>query len=299
MKTYLGIDLGGTNVRVAKVSENGEILAQVKSPSYALEGPEIVVNNLKKLIREIPDYESCSGIGIGVPGPVDTLNGIMVISTNLKGFAGYPIAKVLQDEFNIPTFIDNDANVAGLAEALVGAGKCMPVVYYVTLSTGIGGVLISNGQPISGHNGFAGEIANLIVKKNGKKINALNAGAVENEASGTAIVRKGRELISKEITHAGEVFNLAESGNETAKKIVDEVVDDLALMFSMIAHVCDPWAFIIGGGMMKSKDMFIPKVEEKFKEYVHEQMRNTLFLSAQLDEPGVIGAAMLPVSRGV
>ncbi len=299
MKAYLGIDLGGTNVRVAKVSEDGRILAQVKSESFALEGPDKVMNNIKSLIKQIPDYKECAGIGVGVPGPCDTINGKMVMSTNLKDFKDYPLAKDLEDEFNIPTFIDNDANVAGLAEALVGAGKGMPIVYYVTLSTGIGGALIANGQVISGHNGFAGEVANLIVDRTKGKINHLNAGAVENEASGTAVVRKGKEILGLDIKHAGQVFELAANGDPKANMIVEEVVDDLALMFSMIAHISDPWAFILGGGMMKSKNLFLSKVEEKFKEYVHAPMRNTLFLEASLEEPGVIGAAMLPVSKGV
>lgn len=300
MKTYIGIDLGGTNVRVAKVTADGIVLAQEKSPSYALEGPEKVMENIKSLIRKIPNYKECSGIGIGVPGPCDTINGKMVMSTNLKDFADYPLASEITEEFNIPTYIDNDANVAGLAEALVGAGKGLPVVYYVTMSTGIGGALIANGQVVSGHNGFAGEIANLIVDRDGEKLNHLNAGAVENEASGTAIVRKAKAAIKDvEIQHAGNVFDLAIQGNEEAKKIVDKVVYDLALMFSMIAHVSDPWMFILGGGLMKSKDKFLPQVEEKFKELVHGPMRNTLFVEAKLEEPGVIGAAMLPVSKGV
>ena len=300
MKTYIGIDLGGTNVRVAKVTADGIVLAQEKSPSYALEGPEKVMENIKSLIRKIPNYQECSGIGIGVPGPCDTINGKMVMSTNLKDFADYPLASEITEEFNIPTYIDNDANVAGLAEALVGAGKGLPVVYYVTMSTGIGGALIANGQVVSGHNGFAGEIANLIVDRDGEKLNHLNAGAVENEASGTAIVRKAKAAIKDvEIQHAGNVFDLAIQGNEEAKKIVDKVIYDLALMFSMIAHVSDPWMFILGGGLMKSKDKFLPQVEEKFKELVHGPMRNTLFVEAKLEEPGVIGAAMLPVSKGV
>ncbi len=300
MKTYIGIDLGGTNVRVAKVSAEGTVLAQEKGPSYGQEGPKVVMDNIKELIKKIPGYQECAGIGIGVPGPCDTVNGKMVMSTNLKDFKYYPIASELTSEFNMPTFIDNDANVAGLAEALVGAGKGLPVVYYVTISTGIGGALIANGQVVSGHNGFAGEIANLIVDRNGEKLNHLNAGAVENEASGTAIVRKAKLAISdNEVNHAGDVFRLKDEGNKEATQIVEKAIDDLALMFSMIAHVSDPWMFILGGGLMKSKDKFLPQVEKRFNELVHAPMRNTLFVQAQLEEPGVIGAAMLPVSKGV
>ncbi|MBR2545955.1 MAG: ROK family protein, partial [Erysipelotrichaceae bacterium] len=194
MKSYIGIDLGGTNVRVAKVSADGEVLAVVKGPSYSQDGPAKVMANLKNLIRKIPDWQECSGIGVGVPGPVDAVTRTMVLSTNLPGFTGYPMAAELEADLGIPTYLDNDANVAGLAEALVGAGKGLKTVFYTTISTGIGGVLIVDGKAVSGKHGFGGEIANIIIDRNRDKVNYLNVGAIENEASGTALTRKGRRI---------------------------------------------------------------------------------------------------------
>ena len=293
----IGIDLGGTNVRVAKVDESGNILEDVKRPSYALEGPEKVLSNIKEMIREISDYESCKGIGIGVPGPVDTYRGVMTMSTNLPGFTNYPLATILENEFHMPVFLDNDANVAGLAEALVGAGKLQPIVYYVTISTGIGGALVVNGRVVSGKSGYAGEVGNLVVDKRREKVNHLNIGAVECEASGTAIVRKARAIFGEDkIRHAGDLFELAQNNNEEAIKLVDQMTTDLAYMFSYVGLICDPCVFVIGGGVMKSKEYFLPQVVEKYKALVHPGMRNTPFVQALLDEPGVIGAAMLPVS---
>ena len=104
MKTYIGIDLGGTNVRVAKVTEFGEVLSQVKGPSFGMEGPTKVMSNLKEMVREIPGWKDCSAIGVGVPGPVDKKSGSMVLSTNLKGFTGYPYADELSKEFGLPAF---------------------------------------------------------------------------------------------------------------------------------------------------------------------------------------------------
>ncbi|MCI5722790.1 MAG: ROK family protein [Erysipelotrichaceae bacterium] len=300
MKTYIGIDLGGTNVRVAKVSEFGEVLAQVKGPSYGTEGPAKVMSNLKDMVRDIPGWKDCSGIGVGVPGPVEKKSGSMVISTNLKGFTGYPFADELSREFGMPAFIDNDANVAGLAEALVGAGKDKSIVYYVTISTGIGGALIVDGKTVAGKHGFGGEIANIIIDRNRQKINDLNIGAVENEASGTHITRKAKEKIhDHEILHAGSVFELAADGNPEAIQIVDEACKDLGQMFATIACVCDPDIFIIGGGMMKSADKFLPKVIENYKAMSHTTIQDTPFVIASLDEPGIIGAAMLPMSEGL
>ena len=297
MKTYIGVDLGGTNVRAAIVDEEGNVLVQKKSPSYAQEGKEKVMNTIINLIKSLPDYESCSGIGVGVPGPCDEKTGSMVLATNLPGFEGYSIANKLEETFHMPSFIDNDANVAALAEALVGAGKGKKVVYYVTLSTGIGGGLVINGECISGKHGFTGEIANIIIDRNRSKVNYLAVGAIENEASGIAITRKANEKASKKYKHAGEVFEDAHNGDPVAKEIVDNVVRDLAQLFATIACVCDPDIFILGGGMMQSSDLFLPSVIEKFKEISHTQLHDDEFVLASLEEPGVIGAAMLPKSK--
>lgn len=298
MKTYIGIDLGGTNVRVAKITENGEVLAQVKGPSYGTEGPAKVMANLKAMVRELPGWKDCSGMGVGVPGPVNTAAGTMVLSTNLPGFAGYPFADELTKEFGMPAFLDNDANVAGLAEALVGAGKGLKTVFYVTISTGIGGVLVVNGETVSGKHGFGGEIANIIIDRNREKINYLNVGAVENEASGTAITRKGKAAFGDEIEHAGMVFEKAEAGDEKAIEIIEGMQKDLGQLFATIACVCDPDIFVIGGGMTKSADKFLPGVIAQYKAMSHTAVHDTPFVIAGLEEPGIIGAAMLPVSKG-
>ncbi len=298
MKCYIGVDLGGTNVRVAKITEDGQVLSQVKGPSYGTEGPAKVMANIKEMIREIPGWNEASGIGVGVPGPVDKKSGSMVLSSNLPGFTGYPMAKELSDEFGMPAYLDNDANVAGLAEALVGAGKGLKTVFYVTISTGIGGVLVVDGKTVSGKHGFGGEIANIIIDRNREKVNYLNVGAVENEASGTAVTRKGREMMPEEdIPHAGKVFELAEAGNPKAQEIVDQMERDLGQLFATIACVCDPDMFIIGGGMTKSADKFLPKVVEYYKQFSHTAVQDTPFVIAKLDEPGIIGAAMVPLSE--
>lgn len=297
MNRYISIDLGGTNVRVAKVDDDGNILQDVKRPSYALEGPERVTTNIIEMIEEIDAYQSCLGIGIGIPGAVDTYNRTITISTNLPGFTGYPLCKILEERFNLPTFMDNDANVAGLAEAVLGAGKDCPIVYYITHSTGIGGALVVDGKVVSGRKGYAGEIANIIVKDNGKKYNYLNRGAVENEASGTAIARMGKEEIGGEIESAIDVFNLARHGDERALDILDRISKDLAQAMADIAHVCDPHIFVIGGGCSNASDLYFHNVIRYYRTMVHEKMQDVPIVKAVLAEPGVIGAAMLVKSN--
>ncbi|MBM6840284.1 ROK family protein [[Clostridium] spiroforme] len=304
MKYYIGIDLGGTNVRTLLVDETGKTYSEVKDSTERENGPDYVC---AKIIRQISSLDTSvcgglngvEGIGIGVPGPVDVVNGTMIMATNLPGFENYPICEKLADKFNLPVFIDNDANVAGLAEAILGAGKEYPTCYYVTISTGIGGAFIVDGKLVSGGRGHAGEIGNIIVKNNGYKFGALNPGAAEGETSGTAITRKGKALLGDDkVAHAGDVFRLASEGNLKAQSIVDECISELATMFANIAHTVDPHCFVLGGGVMKSKDYFLDQLVEQFNSKIHVGMRGHIpMLQAKLEDCGAIGAAMLPMSR--
>ncbi len=297
MKAVIGIDLGGTNVRVAKVSEKGDILQIESSVSYAHEGTKKVMDNLKDLIRKI-DKTRVVGIGIGVPGPADTRHGVMTMATNLPGFEEYPMAKELEAEFNLPTYVDNDANVAGLAEALVGAGKGEPIVYYVTHSTGVGGALVVDGKLVSGRYGYAGEVGNIILTREGEKQNHLNIGAAENLFSGTALVKEAQAKLDPSITSAKTIFDKAQEGDKVALDIIDKMAFNFASLLSAIAHVVDPHVFVIGGGVSKSKAYYFDKMTNYYNGLVHVGMKNPTIKQAELKEPGIIGAAMLPISHG-
>ena len=299
MKTYIGVDLGGTNVRAAIVDEKGNILEMKKTATEINLGTAHVMTKIKDLIRSLDGYEKANGIGLGVPGPVDTVEKVMVLASNLPGFEKYPIAKEIEEEFNIPTYIDNDANVAGLGEAIQGAGRGCNPVYYVTISTGIGGAMIVDGKVVSGKHGHAGEVGNLIIDRNREKVNHLNAGAVECEASGTAVTRKGQAIFGESIEHAGHVFDLARNNDPKALEIVDNMAYDLATMFSFVGHIVDPQVIVIGGGVMtKAKDVFFDKMEKNYRGMIHPGMQPVRFVEAELEEPGIIGAAMLPMADG-
>lgn len=297
MKTYIGVDLGGTNIRAAKVDEDGNILQILKDSSEPDKGVDHVMDKMINLIESIDDYEQCVGIGLGIPGPIDTLNGKIIVSTNLPKLVGYPIADHISKHFHKPVFMDNDVKVAALGEAVLGGGKGYPIVYYVTISTGIGGALVIDKNVISGQNGHAGEVGNISIDRNRKKYNVLNVGAVENEASGTAITRIGKETFGEHIENAGDVFALAKEGNEKAMEIVENMSYDLAMMFSTIAHIVDPHVFVVGGGVMKAKDVFFDKMEKYYRDMIHVGMQPVVFKEAQLDEPGIVGAAMLAMEK--
>lgn len=295
MKKYIGVDLGGTNIRAAVVDEEGRILCMEKTRSNPERGAEPVMETMISLIESLDGYEECEGIGMGIPGPINTAEGKIIVSTNLPKLIGFPIADYISRHFGKPAYMDNDVKVAALGEAVQGAGKGYPIVYYVTISTGIGGALVINQKVVSGQNGHAGEIGNICIDRNREKYNILNAGAVENEASGTAITRKGRAVFGDQIQYAGDVFKLAADGDARAEKIVDDMSYDLAVMFSAIGHIVDPHVFVVGGGVMKGKDVFFDKMEQYYRSMIHEGMQPVIFREAQLEEPGIIGAAMLPM----
>lgn len=303
MKYYIGIDLGGTNVRTLLVDENVESYSEVKGPTECENGPDYVCDKIIKQIEAL-DTSVCGGlqgvegIGIGAPGPVDTELGIMIMASNLPGFENYPICHKLKEKFGLPTFIDNDANVAGLAEAVLGAGKDYKTNYFITCSTGVGGAFVVDKKLVSGGRGHAGEIGNMILVPGGYKQGALNPGAVEGEISGTALTRKGKEAKGDLVKHAGDVFKLAAEGDEACQKIAEEFIDGFSTLLANVAHTVDPHCFVLGGGVFKSKAYFWDELEKRFNSKIHVGMRNHIpLLFKEIDDCGAIGAAMLPMSQ--
>ncbi len=299
MSSYIGIDLGGTNVRVAKVDDEGHILQDVIEPSHGLEGPQKIEANILEMLGRF-DLSDVLSIGLAIPGPVDGQKNVITLATNIPGCEGYPFADNMQRQLGIPVFLDNDANAAGLAESILGSGKGYNVVYYLTHSTGIGGALVIDGKVISGHKGYAGEIANVIVDPEAKQYSHykhLNQGAVEAVASGYALGLKGKELIGENADTARKVFILAGEGDEKAKAIIDKMAKDLATCLSAIAAICAPDCFVIGGGCSNSSVMYFEQVRNYYRSMVHPTMAEVPILKASLSEPGVLGAAMIGKSH--
>lgn len=299
MNYYIGIDLGGTNVRICKVDDEGKIIQDVISASYGLEGPEKIEANILELLQQFDLYDVKS-IGLAIPGPVDGEKNVISMATNIPGCENYPFADNIQKATRIPVFLDNDANAAGLAEALLGAGKGYNIVYFLTHSTGIGGGLIIDGKIIQGHRGYAGEVANVIVDPGGPQYpiyRHLNRGGVETVASGTALGLIGKEKLGEDGDSAKKVFTLAKQGNEIAVEIIDKMSKDLATCLAAISAIVAPDCFVIGGGCSHSSEVYFNKVREYFKAMTHEGMGEVPILKAQLSEPGVIGAAMIGKSH--
>jgi glucokinase len=294
MSVKIGIDLGGTNIRTAIVGEDGEIKKILQERAEADKGYTYTIDKMFRMVEEISEGESILGIGIGSPGPLDPKGGVILSPPNLPGWDHVPLVQMFKECFRTEVKLNNDANVAALAEARTGSGKGSDSVCYITVSTGIGGGFVINDQIFNGAQGYAGEIGNMIVNPNGSQHANLNKGSWESHASGTAIGRIGRERLG--ITGgAAEVFRLAENGNDAAQGIIDEAVDYLAVGIANIAHTVNPEVFVIGGGVLKSEQLVLQPLREKVKGYLYPELARTIDIrSAMLGgNAGVVGASML------
>nr|WP_144927691.1 ROK family protein [Paenibacillus bovis] len=295
MRDYtIGIDLGGTNLRVALVDKNGTILQELERSTEPEKGPEFVVRNMVEMIQSVKGDHQVDSVGIGSPGPLNPRTGVIIEPPNLTGWSNVPIVEMLQKAINIPVTLDNDANAAALAEATIGAGAGHESVFYITVSTGIGGGYIIENKVVQGAQGYAGEIGNMIVVPNGRKHSNLNPGALEALSSGTAIAHIAEE---KGITGGtAEVFRLAEEGNDVAREIIDEALTYLAIGIANLTHAVNPDVFVLGGGVMKSEKQVLEPLREKVKNLLYPGLRDSIkIVPAGLgSKAGVVGAALLP-----
>ncbi len=288
----IGIDLGGTQLRGAIMDQTGELLFERKEATEADKGPKHVINNMKQMIRELQAIKPVIGIGIGSPGPLH--NGVIHSPPNLPGWDNIPLAELIQQEFQLPVYVDNDANVAALAEACLGAGRGVETIFYVTVSTGIGGGYVINREVIRGAMSCTGEVGNMIIASNGPVAHGLNIGSWESLASGTAIGHRGEEELQIDSGAKG-VFQLAKEGNPIAQKIVQESLHYLAIGLANIITMVNPHKIILGGGVMQSVGQDLPLLAKEVDTLVYPQLKGTteLALSTLGKDVGVIGAGLL------
>ncbi|WP_281974517.1 ROK family protein [Halobacillus litoralis] len=294
MGIQIGVDLGGTNVRVATVDGQGTIEQMLQEKTEVEKGYEYTIEKIIRMIEKISEGKEIDRIGIGAPGPLDPRKGVILSPPNLPGWEEVPIVKELEGHFSVRVQLENDANVAALAEAKFGAGKGKESVFYITVSTGVGGGFVFNGTVFSGAHGYAGEIGNMIINPNGYQYSNLNKGSLESYASGTAIGKRALELYGIE-GGSERVFELVSAGDEQALRIVNEAIDYLAMGIANLAHVLNPEVFVIGGGVMNAGELIWVPLQERVSDYLfpglapHLQMR-----PAELKgDAGVIGASLL------
>ena len=291
MKYAVGIDVGGTNTRVALINDEYKIVERVQF-STDTQNPQVTLEKINDVIKEFG--QKIEGIGISCPGPLDLIHGIILETPNLPGWHYFHLTEALQNITGIKVQLQNDANLAGLAEAVIGAGAGKSHVQFLTISTGVGAGFCIDGKIYQGSKGFAQEVANCIVWENGPSHGALKSGSIESIASGTAITTRARN-VGLEVAHAGEVYDLAQKGNELAVQIMEDAYEYLSNFISILYGVLDPDLFVLSGSVALKIPGFIEEVEKRVKEKVFDALKDNIkIVPAALGEDcGLIGAACL------
>ena len=296
MKYSVAIDIGGTNTRVALADEELNIIER-KQFATDSENPDVTLGKIAEVIKSF----DCDivGAGISCPGPLDLINGKILTPPNLKGqWHNLKVAEELSKLINKPVYLENDANLAGLAEAVVGEGKDYNYVQFFTVSTGLGAGFVINKEIYHGAHGFGNEVANCVMMKDGPSHGSIIPGGIEAISSGTAITSRAVKA-GLDVKHAGEVNDLAKAGNEVAKQIMDDAKEYLANFIGVVYGYADPEIVILGGSVALKIDGFVEEVEALAKERVYEIMKPYVKVrkSTLNEDSGLIGAAYLAFSK--
>jgi glucokinase len=245
MVVAIGIDLGGTELRAAIVSADGAVLAHARTETAALDGPAAVIDQMVDLIARISPGHDIQGVGIGSPGPLDAAAGVVVHAPTLSGWDDVPLAEIATARFGLPVKIDNDANVAALAEWRFGAGRGLRHMVYVTVSTGIGGGVIVDGKLMHGRGSLAAEIGHMVITEAPIPCNCGGFGCWEALASGTALGQRATATGGWGPVTARDVARRAEAGNATAIRLLAEEARYLGIGFANLLHLYAPELSVI------------------------------------------------------
>ena len=309
MKKYVvGIDLGGTKIYTALVDLEGNIIKEKTVETLAHEGEEAVLGRILDTVYYVidgTDRELISSIGIGSPGPLDVKKGMIVETPNLP-FKNFELVKVIKEKFELPTYLDNDANVATLGEFMFGAGKGTENMIFITASTGIGGGAVLNGKIYRGSTGNALEVGHMTVSTTGPRCGCGNVGCAEAFGSGTAIGKKGKDAVVSNVettlknydeVTSKEVFIEAANGDRVAKEILHESLTYLGIAVANVIVNFDPEKVVIGGGVINGGDIVL----ETVKEVVAARCMKTFVDNCSIEKAllggkaGVLGAAALAI----
>lgn len=308
----IAVDLGGTNIRAAffASSDDPRPSNQVKIPTQASEGPEVVVARIIQAIQAVAESSSQpSRIGVGAPGPLDPREGIVLEAPNLPGWVNVPLRALIADHFGCPVVVGNDANLAALAEWRFGAGRGTSDLLYLTISTGIGGGVICDGHLLLGARGLAAELGHMTVQPDGPLCGCGKRGHLEAVASGPAIARRATELIQSgsHSTLAGnvnapggltaeEVGRAAQEGDPLAVRVISEAGEAIGRHLANLVHVFNPEVIVLGGGVSRIGALLFEPMQRALADHViHPAYLERLRLvPAELgDDAGLIGAMAL------
>jgi glucokinase len=301
MNAYsIGVDLGGTNLRVAAIDKTGQVLARVSEPAKFDRGPDQVAGDIAKVVdhvRQQIDGNSLAGVGIGVPGFVDIDAGIVMGAVNLPGFIGFPVRDRIQQHLGIPILLENDANAAALGEAWLGAGKGLKDLILLTLGTGIGGGIIADGKVLHGFRGMAGEFGHMTIIPDGNPCGCGNCGCLEKHASASAIIGMAKMMnLGREVNSAADVYALALEGNEGAKRVFESMGRALGIALASLINAFNFPLYLLSGGPLPAWDLFSPSMfaEVCKRSFTFSRTKTRIERGLLGADAGLYGAAYLP-----
>jgi len=338
MTTYsIGVDLGGTNLRIAAVDEQGKLLEKITLGTQVALGRDRVVRDMCDAIQHMAKKFQASGkllgIGIGVPGIIDMETGMVRESPNLPDWADYPVRSEIEQRLGTRVILENDANSAAFGESWLGAARDVKDMAMLTLGTGVGGGLVLGGRLWHGMNGMAAEFGHTTVEPEGPQCGCGNLGCLEAYASATAVVRMAKEAIASGVApamaraassdpefSAKAVYNLAVQGDEEARKIFRRVGRALGIVLSGMVNALNLPMYVIGGGVSSAWEAFAPSIFEELRQrsmvyaatapepsngqgasgrVEPRGSRKTIITRALLgSDAGLYGAARLPLGNG-
>lgn len=307
---YVGVDLGGTTIKVGICNQAGQLIQTYEGPTETDKGVDTIIDNIEKYVRHIVEqspysWDQLAGVGAGVAGFTNVREGVIILAPNV-GFRDVPIRSILEKRIDKPIKIDNDANVAALGEAWSGAGRGIENCVCYTLGTGVGGGIIINGKIYQGSSGLAGELGHISVVPDLEAIQCGcgKMGCLETVSSATGIIRMAKDAVERgdrtslsmvEHIAAKEVFDAAKAGDEVASRIVNRAAFYLGKSMAAVAAILNPEVFIIGGGVSKAGDILFNEIREVFAKLAPEPLqRGVSILPAELgNDAGIVGAAGL------
>jgi glucokinase len=288
----IGIDIGGTQLRCAVFSEDHTIIKRMKTPNDRKISAQA---NSGKLVKFILSHSySYKGIGIGCPGPLDFPAGRVLNPPNLYGWDNFEIGRYFEEKTGVKTVLNNDANAAGLAEALLGAGRGCDSVFYITISTGIGGAYIYKGELVNGAHSAAAEVFDLIVCEDPYCHNGANPGSVNEMCGGHALARQAEQCYGRPVDPK-ELYDelYLKQQDDHAVRIIETCIDNMAKAIGNIACIVDPGIFIIGGSIALRSPGFLDKLAERARRYMIHPSYLHIEPARFGDDAGLIGAALL------
>jgi glucokinase len=300
MSTIIAIDIGGTQLRAAVYPLNSTVPITIKRiPSHGME--DGVFDRLTSLIDSVWPDEPVDIICAAVPGPCNPHTGIIIETPNIPAWTDYPLAELLAGKYKVPSYIGNDANLAALGEWLYGAGKGHHDIVYLTISTGIGGGVISGDKLIEGFRGMAAELGHITVLPGGPVCSCGVRGHLEAVASGTAIAKfvseqisAGREsCLGPGVLTARQISEAAHQGDELAKQAFVRAGEFIGQATADFLHMYNPSIVILGGGVSFSGNLLLDPIKESIHRHIMDEsyMDGLVITTAKLgDNAGLLGA---------